>query len=162
MIYLSIIKTKNMTKQVIVDVPLSHITNPEELTQEIRDIHSEFEPDERAQALAAFVLTQETDFGVSLGEITMQAAQSAAAETAEEEVVERSLFSGKKPKGDSVKITVDTEAGQVTEAQTVRRLPVDRRATARSKSISDRTGYGPKQNGSSFKTNSIDPTRRSF
>ena len=149
-----------MTKQVIVDIPLSHITNPEDLTREIRDIHTEFEPDERAQALAEFVLTQETDFGVSLGEITMKAAQSAAAETTDQEVVERSLFSTKKPKGDSVKITVDTEAGQITEAQTVRRLKLDGKATTRAQIISDQTGYGPRQNGSSFRTDSVDPTKR--
>lgn len=150
-----------MNKQVIIDVPLAHVTDPSTVAQEVRDIHDSFEPDERAEALAAFVLPLETDLGSNLGELARDAAMRAIGEStdSDSDTVRKSLFGGK-PDGDSFQLTVDAESGEVTDIQTVKRLREDKRATARSQVISDRTGYGPKKNDTSFRTDSVDPNRR--
>lgn len=145
-------------KQVIVDIPTSHIVDTDTVIKEIRESH-EFQPDERAEALAAFVLGQETDFGLTLGELTESAAKKAIA-TSQDETARVSLFSTKKPREDSIQLTVDGETGKVTEAGVVRRIPEDKKATSRNKSMSKRVPSGPVKNDSSFRTSVVDPRRR--
>lgn len=51
-------------------------------------------------------------------------------------------------------------SGEITGISKIEPVKEDKKLTQRSQRIADQTGYGPKMNGSSFRTSSVDAHRR--